>query len=257
MNSIDRVRELKALIKRLKLKVLFIDIETSPILGWFYALGKTHIGDVQIEQDSMVTSISYMFEGEKKPHILTWDFKAKQGEKDKQMLIKIVEIMNSSDIIIGQNGDNFDLKTLQWRLNVLNLTPREEILTLDTLKLSRKSFRPPCHKQDYRSKKYGFGGKIPQDMTDCILVAKGDKARSSRRAVYNIKDVLDLRRIFWKELNYYIRLPSWFIGLLTGIKSKCPDCGSLRSIRHGKRVSKSQGEQQRVKCTECARVWTV
>ncbi len=147
---------LKAAIRK-GLKVLHIDIETSPVIAATYGLRDTYIAHNQIIVDPKVTSLAYMSETINKCYALEWDWlgdmvitptDVRGGGCDKQMLETFVPIANEADLVIGQNGDSFDLKILQWRLNVHQLPPLKNIITLDTLKLSRKVFRPPSHKLD-------------------------------------------------------------------------------------------------------------
>lgn len=243
------------------LRVLFWDIETSPMEVWTYAIGQNiAISPSQIEHESKITSIAYMFEGDKFPKYLEWEFKDGEGD-DELMLKKFVSVLDTADIVVAQNGDRFDLTTFYWRLNELKLPPPEnEIITLDTLKLSRRVFRSPSHKLDYRSKVYGFGGKIKQDMGDCIAVAKGDSKKQKERVRYNIKDVLDLRRLFWREINYYF-IPKQIAKLLKNyIYEKRPFCKKCE-VKRRKKYDVSSVEKTdmhiQYKCRNCDYKWKV
>lgn len=250
----NNLKQLQKQIKQKKIKLLFYDIETSPILVWTYALGKTHLSQDQIEEDSKITSIAYMFEGDTNPKYLEWDWNGKTGD-DSSMLEEFVHIYNSADIIVGQNIDGFDNKVLQWRLNVLNLTPANAQVTIDILKMSRRFFRGSSAKLDYRSKVHGFGGKIRQTMADCIAVAKGDKKISKERIIYNLKDVEDTRKIFWKELPYYPKLPVNFGVVVNQDNTACPQCGSNKIQKRGFTIS-LKGRKCKYQCQDCGKWWT-
>lgn len=186
-------------------KVLHLDIETSPHELWGYGLFKQNFSVEQIKEPGKITSVAYMSETLKKCYALEWQYKDdyKRG-CDRRLLETLIPVINESDILVGQNLDAFDLKWINWRANYHNIDPvRNDLLTMDTLKLSRKVFRPPSHKLDFRSGAYGYGGKIPQTMKQIIAVAQGDKKEQAERVRYNIKDVIDERKIFWRELDSY------------------------------------------------------
>jgi hypothetical protein len=204
------------------LKIAYCDIETSPELNYTYATRKTTIQHNQVIAPMQITSVGYMFEGDKSATVLSWDqstdkhnaFDILRQDRDKNLLKEVVPILNEADILIGQNSIEFDQKKIQWRLNVHSLPRLDNLIPLDILKQSYRAFSPLSHKLDYRSKVYGLGGKIKQDMDDCIAVAMGDQKAQNIRLKYNGKDVLDTRRVFWKELDYYT-LPD---GLLKTLK---------------------------------------
>ena len=234
------------------LRAGYFDVETSPVLVWTYSTHDVYIPHGQIEQDKKITSVAWMFEGEKKPHILEWGKK----RDDKPMLTEAVKVLNSADILIGQNSDGFDIKTIQWRLNVLRLPPLNNVTSIDTLKLSRKAFLGSSHTLDYRSRVYDLGGKIKQDMDNCIAVAKGDRKQQAIRMIYNIKDVLDLREIFWKELDYTV-LPKYLVNMLhLFIKNKTPEfcikCASRKQARYNVTQVKNY-----MNCDNCGHRWRV
>lgn len=236
-------------------KVLYIDIETSPHLLWGYGLHDQNFSTIQIKEPGKITSLAYMAENTKKCYSMEWDWLGDEGGDDSSMLEEFEPIVNEADLVIAQNGDGFDNKWLNWRMNVLSLKPIKNLLTLDTLKLSRKAFRPPSHKLDYRSRVYGLGGKIKQDMEDCIKVAEGDIVTQERRVRYNIKDVTDLRKIFIKELDYYI-LPKNILALLRlfieGRKETCIHCAA----NHQRRFDVRKEKDKRI-CNNCDTEWFI
>lgn len=238
------------------LKICFFDIETSPLLVWTYVIRDAYIPHDSIEQNMAITSLAYMFEGDKAPTAFEWDWCGDKGI-DYCLLNRSVTVLNKADLVIGQNSDRFDITTLQWRLNLNKLPSLENVVSLDTLKLSRKVFRAESQKLDYRSSVYGFGGKIKQDMQDCIAVAKGDKKKQALRVKYNIKDVIDLRKIFWRELDYY-QLPKSILKMLKEYTKEerpfCIKCAAKRQKRF--EISKTRHKKQnKLKCDNCGYIW--
>lgn len=241
----------------LGLVLKYIDIETSPMLLWGYGLFNQNFSIEQIEESGQITSICILKEGDKEVYSKGWDFSDGKG-CDKDLLIESSNKLKDADIIIAQNGDSFDIKWLQWRLNGHSLESLKNLLTLDTLKMSKKVFRPPSHKLDFRSKEYGFGGKIDQTFKDIIAVAKGDKKKQELRIRYNVKDVVDMRKIFWRELDYY-DLPAKVLNVLNRfVKETRPFCMKC-AVRRQRRFEVSRKKIKHTfkhVCNNCGHMWS-
>lgn len=261
--SNDKVNMSTLLKKALEkgLKVGYLDIETSPYLVWTYPLKDAYISYGQIEEEMKITSIVYMDEKHKKPVVLDWEFKNNHG-CDKKLLKNFSEWLNDMDIVVMQNGDNYDAKVLQDRLMVHKLPPMKSLVTIDTLKLSRNSFRRSHHSLDARSNRYNYGGKLKQDMSDCIEVAKGNARRQRSRIKYNIKDVVDMRKVFYRELDYY-NFPRAIINILkrftTEDREFCVKCAARRQkrfeITKEMVTLKNKKREKRNVCKNCGHSW--
>ena len=241
---------LKNAIKK-GLKVAYLDIETSPYLVWTYGIFKTTISPTQIEQDTMITSAVLLYEDNKVPIVMNWNPNIK--DKDKQLLKDLMKHIRDAEVIIMQNGDKFDAPIIQDRLFKVGLEPLKNIITLDTLLWSKRSFKRASHSLNYRSKVCNLGGKIRQDMSDCIDVAKGNDTKQKQRTKYNIKDVLDTRTIFWKELDYY-SLPASALNILSKYQDAIPICIKCAAKRQ-KRYDISQTPQYNI-CRSCGYKWS-
>lgn len=262
----DNVKLMKAAINK-GLKVLHLDIETSPCLVYSYPLRDAYIAENQIVVEPKVTSIAYMSENLKECFSVEWDWLGDivinqhgvtGGGDDTAMLEAFGKIVSDADLIIGQNSDSFDMKILQWRMNVLRLQPIEHLLSIDTLKMSRKVFRPPSHKLNHRSSVYGFGGKIKQDMDDCMDVARGHVQKQALRVKYNVKDVVDTRKVFWHELPYY-QLPIGIRRMLEDyIKEEKPFCLRCAGRKERKFDVKDivQNNKPYLQCQNCDSKWS-
>lgn len=234
--------------------LIYLDIETRPMKAWIWGLGKQVVTHKQIAEESKIISIQWMFEGDKKVSYLTWDKK----QDDKKMLELFVDIANTAKVAITQNGKDFDLKVLRWRLNVHQLKPLNDLVIIDTLKLSRQAFRPASHKLDYRSKIYGLGGKIRMELEDWIAVVERKKGALEKMVKYGCKDIPDLRSIFWRELPLYPKLPISLAVLLypkeKDARDRCPKCASNRQSRFNTYPTMVNNKRV-IKCRNCGNIW--
>lgn len=234
--------------------LIFLDIETSPLLCYVWGLGEQHISHEQLIQESKVIMVQWMFEGDKKVNYLTWD----KNHDDRQLLETFSLLMQDVKVAVSQNGKEFDHKILRWRLNLFNLPPLKNVEIIDILHLSRSSFRSPSHKLDYRSKVYGFGGKIPMKFKDWKDVMEDRPGALAKMIKYGCKDVPDLRSIFWKELPYYVSVPVSLSTLINPNNPKardfCPRCASKHQRRFDVYPTKI-GNKLMLKCEHCGHFW--
>lgn len=250
------------------LTVCHADIETSPELLYAYALRKADVQHNQIIVPYQVTSIGWMFEDEEDVHVRGWDdsrdkdgsFDILKPNRDIELLKTTVPILNEADILIGQNSINFDEKKLRWRLNLFKLSNLEQLISIDILQQSYRVFSPTSHKLDFRSKAYGYGGKMHQDMNDCIRVAMGDKKAQKNRMIYNAKDVKDARKVFWRELDYY-QLPQSVLKTLKMYvdTEECTFCIKCAAKRYAKFNIARQKTKTHTKmtCRNCDYTWKI
>jgi len=252
------------------LRVAFLDIETSPYLVWTYPLRKAFIQTNQIEETLKVTSIVLLEEGREKPEVWSWDFDhSTMRGCDKKCLKKVVKRLEEIDVVVMQNGDAYDAKVLQERIMQNKLPAITNLITIDTLKLSRRSFRKASHSLDARSKDYNFGGKDKQTMQDCIDVAKGKGKKQESRIKYNIKDVIDTRKVFLREMDYYdfdLKTLNLFKSYLKETRIYCVKCAARRQKKFDIKIinipkkNKRTGKVSKCKhyeCINCLHIWKV
>ncbi len=193
------------------MSVLHWDIETSISKFYSFFAGKQYVSHDQVVlgSETKIMSIQYKFEGDKKVSSLVWDFNKKtlQGDDSKILEQFVTKILSKADFSVGQNLDSFDFKVLNDRLMLQGLTPIDYDLSIDILKLSRKSFRKLSHKLDYRSKLADLGGKHRMERQDWIDIVEGRKSVKEVMLPYGLKDVEDEQLLLYKEFDYYKRLP--------------------------------------------------
>ena len=120
------------------MKVLFVDIETSPCVGYFWRPGyKLSISHDNIVEESKIICISYKWQGQEKVQTLTWD----SSQDDRAMLERFAKVIAKADRAIAHNGDRFDLPWIRTRCLFHRIPFNAEVTTLDTLKEARGGFK--------------------------------------------------------------------------------------------------------------------
>lgn len=258
-------------------KVLYIDIETSPNLATVWRAGyDQNVSSESICLERQVISIQYKVSGKNKVEVLTWTMPSSEEIKnivkfvkgcksipsynkkaaefnllaaahsDKDILEKFSDILNSYPVVVAQNGDAFDIKWLKGRLLYHGLSPVSNLISVDTLKLSRKNFNLNSHSLDYKSK-YLFGeGKIPTKYDMWLKVMAGDgKVLKELCFEYGSKDVVLLEKLFERMLPHCDSLPLTVRKMLFSIEKNPTHCQLCDSIllKNGTRevISKAKG----------------
>lgn len=234
-------------------KILYCDLEISPMLGWVYGAYETNV--LRIEQAPKIISIAWQWEGEKKIHALTLnDFSAKQSPynlNDREIARELHDLMEEAHIIVGHNWDAFDMKTANARFLALGMAPIPPHKTVDTLKKARSHFRMPKNNLDeiyrYIFQKDGKTKLKHSDVVwDCII--NNDPKYWKLMAAYNKRDVEITREVYLAMRPFYKTHPN--ISYITREDVVCTKCQSDKVERRGKEWLKA-GFRWKWQCQTC------
>lgn len=236
-----------------KAKVLYLDIETSPNIGWFWsAAWKTSIDTGQIIHERKIIMVSYKWAHEKKVHRLDWGL---NKQCDKQLLKKLSKVMNEADLIVGHNGDRFDLKWINTRILYHGLPPVTPVHTEDTLKIAKKYFNFQSNRLNYIAQLLGIGAKIPTGGSKLwldIVLNKSQKAMD-KMGKYCDMDVVLLEKVHKKLAVFHE--PS--VNLSGSDLLGCLRCENKRMTTNGVVELKSGTKKQRLRCLKCGSSRTI
>lgn len=174
-------------------KRLFFDIEVSPDIVLSWGVGnKINISHDSIIQERAIICICWKWEGDDETYSLIWN-----NGNDKEMLKKFAKVIDSADEVIGQNGDNFDIKWLRTRCLYHNIPISVKFNSIDTLKMARANFRFNSNRLDYMGRFLGYGGKIKTDyeMWKNILL-DNDQKSMTLMVNYCKEDVVLLEKVY-------------------------------------------------------------
>lgn len=232
-------------------RMLFIDIETAPILAAVWTIWEANA--VWVEKDTYIMSFAARWSDEKRTKTYALpDYRgyARHKHNDKAICKTLHEFLDKADIIVAHNGDAFDIKKINSRLAVNGFAPPSPFKTIDTLKIARRVFKFDSNKLDNLGRYLGEGRKIPN--TGAALwrgCVNGDEKSWRIMRRYNAQDVDLLVRV-------YERLKMWAPNHpnLNLYKPKtsvcCPTCESPNVQRRGVMV-KLNSRKQRLHCQDC------
>lgn len=194
-------------------KILFIDIESAPIIAHVWRLFDQNIGLNQIEQDWSILSYCAKWKGSE--DIIYDDLSdQKDFEDDSKLLEGLWSLLNEADFVVGQNSKRFDVKKINARL-VLNGYPKPSTFRqIDTLEIAKQQFGFTSNKLEYMTDKLCKvhkklqHKKFPGHMlwAECL---RGNPEAWQEMREYNVNDVLSLEELYDILSSWDNKLPNF------------------------------------------------
>ena len=224
------------------MKILLLDIETSPNTAFVWGLWNENIPLARLIDSSQVLCWAAKWHGEK--NVM---FDSIHKSKHKNMIQGIHNLMNDADAIVHYNGARFDIPTLNKEFLLHKFLPPAPYKQIDLLQVARKQFRFTSNKLDYVAGKLGFGNKHETDFqlwVDCMN--KKSEAWKKMEA-YNKQDVILLEKVYDHLKGWIKSHPNHNAYTANTV---CPNCGSRKLNKRGTQVSLSR-VYQRFQCQGC------
>ena len=238
-----------------KPKILVFDIETAPITSYTWGLYDQNVGLNQIKTDWSILAFAAKWLGDPVSQVIYVDNRtAKDVSNDFKVVSALWKLLDQADIVIAQNGDQFDIKKFNARAVIHGLPPVNCFKSTDTLKESRKVFSFTSHSLEYMTnvlntkyKKLKHEKYPGFELWKAILA--GDQKAWQEMKVYCINDVLATEEL-------YVKIQGWIktqnlACYFEDLNLRC-SCGSLHLRKHGFRYS-SVGKYQGYICKECGK----
>lgn len=215
-------------------KIAFIDIETSPNLGWVWGKWEQNVIEFEREWHILSFSVKWLHERGTNTYALP-DYPAAykvDPENDRKLIQELWKVFDEADIIITHNGLKFDIPKTNARFLEHGLPPPTPYKTIDTLVLARKHFAFSSNKLGDLCVKLGLGGKVKHPGFElwrkCML---GDPKAWKLMKKYNAQDVVLLEKLYLKLRPWHETHPN--VALMKGQYHACPACGSLKTQARG------------------------
>lgn len=228
------------------MKILLLDIETSPNLVHVWGLFKQTVSINQIMASGYVLCWSAMWLDDDEGDIL-FDSVRKSGSK--KMLQRIHKLLEKCDACVTYNGSNFDLPTLNKEFVQIGMMPPSPYKSIDLYQTAKKVFRFPSNKLEYIAQTLNIGGKVKHEGHELwVKVMANDKDAWQRMENYNKGDVILLKRLYEKLLPWIPSHPN--VALVDGAGFSCPACNSTNMIRRGYAYT-TCNRYVRLRCNDC------
>lgn len=235
------------------MKILFLDIETSPITYTGWGMYDQNHNTDDILEDWKMISAAWGWSDSDTIQAIGWKATTDRaisplwGFDDRQVVEGLHRQISKADVLCGHNGDAFDIKKFNARCIKLGLKPIPPLPTIDTLKVARKHFKFTSNKLDFIGQFLDVGAKAETSKGLWNRVIRGDKKALKEMIKYNKQDVVLLKKIYQKLRPYMQNHPNHN---LFKDKEVCPNCGEAALQSNGYRVTRTV-RYKRMFCQAC------
>lgn len=235
-------------------RILFLDIETSPLQSMHWRLWKENIGLNQIGDEWTVLSFCANWFHDPERECLYMDtFEQEDQRDDSGLLAALWKLLDEADFVVAQNGVRFDLKKIRARMVMHGMPPFSPVRVIDTLLIAKGVFGFTSNRLEwlstYLSKvKKRKHAEFPGFDLWSEFLKRNPRAQRAMR-LYNIDDVRALRQV-------YVAMRPWAEGhpnvaaYYPDDVTRCPKCGS-DDVQHRGYQYTNTGQYHRFCCNSC------
>jgi uncharacterized protein YprB with RNaseH-like and TPR domain len=182
------------------MKILLLDIETTPMQVYAWGLWDQNISIDQIIKSSEMLCFGARWLGQKKVI-----FKSSYHHGKQAMLEELHKLMEEADVLVGWNSAAFDHKHINREFLQAGMAPPSTTKDLDLMSVVKANFLFPSNKLDYVAQKLGVGAKVKHSgFSLWIRCMDGDKKAWDEMKKYQVQDVNLL-------VDLYDILNPWFV----------------------------------------------
>jgi uncharacterized protein YprB with RNaseH-like and TPR domain len=237
-----------------KPRIMVFDIETAPIEAYVWGLHDQNIGVDMVKQDFTLLSFAAKYVGDDR--IIYADNRHKRDVRDDKELVKFIQkTLDNCDVLLSQNGVNFDLKKINSRA-YFNHLPQvgEKKKHVDLLMEGRRVFGHTSHKLAWitRALDSSFQKSSHKEFPGFDLwreVLNGNARAWNEMKKYNIQDIVATEAVYKDYMTWFghIDLRPTYMAFPS---TECRACGSIRTSRNGT-VRRKAGRFQTYICGDC------
>jgi hypothetical protein len=223
------------------LRILTLDIETTPNLADVWGLWKQNVSLNQLRESGYVMCFAAKWLGDRRTMFV----------KGSDVALSAHHLMSEADAIITYNGIGFDLPYLNSMILDAGLTPPIPYKSIDLLPVVRKEFKYPSYKLQYVANRLRLGGKLEHEGHELwIKCRNGDEKAWAKMEKYNRQDVKLTEKLYLKILPWIKNHPNMGLFHPSNTMPVCTNCGGVNVVKNGTRMTQT-GIYQRYYCNGC------
>ena len=234
------------------MKLLFLDIETSPAVVYTWDLFKPHISVDQIITPTSLLCFSARWHDEEE--VQFFSSKKRSGPEFDKMIRAAHRLLSAADAICHYNGISFDIPRLNQEFLRLGLAPPPPTAQIDLKKVVMTKFGMISSKLAFVGPYLEIGEKIRHEgwplWIDCLA---NEKDAWRKMEAYNRQDVVLLAKLYEKLLPWIDGHPNMNLFVDDGqeiVLPRCKNCGSEKIRKQGFKRTSTNVYQQ-VQCCVC------
>lgn len=235
-----------------KVRMLFLDIETLPIVAYTWGVWEQNIRDNQIIKDWVTLSWSAKWLGDNKIMSDVLTPKEAINRNDKRLITPFWKLIDRADVIVAHNS-KFDLRKINTRFWKHGLGKPSSYKIIDTLKVARSVFGLTYNKQDTIAKFIGIQSKLETDFELWVGCDKGDNQSLQYMKEYNENDVDMLEKIYLEMRDWIPNHPN--MALYENLSNSCPVCLKANNYTRIGDYTTTSKKYLEYRCNECGSVW--
>lgn len=233
--------------------ITVLDIENSPLKGYSWGVYEQNI--LKVLEPSKIMSFAAKQLGSNEATVKCLadypSYKA-GGLDDKEIVQELWEVLDKSDVVIGQNSDKHDIPKIYARFVIHGMKPPSSFKSIDTLKVAKRFFKFDSNKLDDLGAYLGVGRKMNNGgfslWERCIA---GDMSAWAIMKDYNLQDIILDEDVYLRLRPFDTRHPD--IAFLADPENKSDACGTCQSTNLQKRgfnYTKTT-RKQKYQCQDC------
>lgn len=210
------------------MKLLTIDIETSPNVAHVWGLWQQNVSLNQLRESGQVICWAAKWYGKKGV-----EFRSDFHDGHEAQIQRAWELMSEADALIHFNGNSFDVPWLEAEFVTAGLEPPAPHVNIDLLRVVKKRFRFPSNKLQYVSTRLGLPGKVQHSGHDLwVRCLQGDEKAWNTMRRYNKQDVVLTEQLFDTLRPWITGLPNPALYGEDGEPEAC-GCGNTQLQQRG------------------------
>lgn len=228
-------------------KILTIDIENFPHLGYVWDLWNQNIGISQIEQVGRVVCFAAKWLGNDEVEYYS-DF----HDGHEKMVRQAYRLLDEADIVVSYNGKRFDIPKLKTEMVMLDrkLKP-SHFQQVDLYQVVKQEFKFASNKLDFISGQLDIGHKVGhsgfQLWIDCM---NNDIDAWAKMREYNKHDVVLTEELYLDILPWISNHPNINVFTEDEEVEGCTRCGGTNFQKRGF-YNSTFGKYQQYRCNDC------
>lgn len=231
-------------------KILFLDIETAPMVVYAFQLKTDYITPDKIITPTFMLSWAAKWYGKDK--IMSGVLSPIQviAHDDIEICKSVHKLLDDADIVVAYNGKRFDFRKLNYRFIVNNLNPPTTYRVVDPITTLRSRFGFDSNRLDFINTMLGISCKTETNFqlwADCVC---GNAQALKKMVEYNKNDVVILEQNYLKLLPWISNHPQ--VATYTNdTETVCKRCSSVNLIRTDKFNFSNLGKYRIYMCSDC------
>lgn len=229
-------------------RILTFDIETAPMLGYFFQAKTRYITpDKVVDKGGMISFAAKWYDQRR---VL---FHSTFHDGYDGMLDALWNLISEADIVVGYNSQRFDVPKIRTAFLLAGYPPIRPFKQVDLLRTVRSQFAFPYNRLDEIAGALGVGRKTTHQgfglWTDCMA---GDPKAWALMKKYNMQDVRITEAVYDRLRGFLDGHPN--LALWAGDEKNkiCPNCASGDIVEAGT-ARTAQTAYGQYRCNGCGK----